>query len=117
MSLAKIGFEMRKIRLELQNLLPVRMTKDSERTASRYQAILASIREVGLVEPLAVHPQKVAPGKYLLLDGHLRLLALKELGETAADCIIATDDESFTYNARVSRVPALQEHKMISNPS
>jgi len=48
-----------------------------------------------------------------LLDGHLRLVALKELGETSADCLIATDDESFTYNARISRLPPTQEHKMI----
>ena len=49
----------------------------------------------------------------MLLDGHLRLVALKELGETSADCLIATDDESFTYNARISRLPPTQEHKMI----
>ena len=33
---------------------------------------------------------------------------------TAADCIIANADEGFTYNARISRLPAIQEHKMIS---
>jgi hypothetical protein len=59
------------------------------------------------------HPQKDTPGKHLLLDGHLQLVALKELGETSADCLIATDDESFTYNARISRLPPTQEHKMI----
>ena len=32
---------------------------------------------------------------------------------TEADCIIATDDESFTYNARISRLQPIQEHKMI----
>ena len=113
MSDAKIGFEMRKIRLPLENILPVRQMKDPQKRVDRYNTILLSFKEVGLVEPLVVHPQKDVPGKYLLLDGHLRFFALKELGETSADCIIANDDECFTYNARISRLPPIQEHKMI----
>ena len=113
MSDPKIGFEMRKIRLPLENILPVRQMKDPQKRVDRYKTILVSLKEVGLVEPLVVHPQKDVPGKYLLLDGHLRFFALKELGETSADCIIANDDECFTYNARISRLPPVQEHKMI----
>jgi hypothetical protein len=60
-----------------------------------------------------VHLQKDAPGKYLVLDGKLRWVAPKELGHTAADCIIANDDECFTYNARVSRITPIREHRMI----
>ena len=30
-----------------------------------------------------------------------------------AECLISTDDESFTYNARISRLAPIQEHKMI----
>jgi hypothetical protein len=114
MSEANIGFEMRKIRLALDNILPVRQVKNAEKRVHRYKTILVSLKEVGLVEPLVVHPQKEVPGKYLLLDGHLRFCALKELGETSADCIIANDDECFTYNARISRLPPIQEHKMIN---
>ncbi|MCI0748841.1 MAG: ParB N-terminal domain-containing protein [Verrucomicrobia subdivision 3 bacterium] len=109
----KIGFEMRKILLPLAAILPVRQMKNPQKNIRRYKTIRASIKEVGLVEPLVVHPQKDGPGTYLLLDGHLRFFALKELGETEADCIIANDDESFTYNARVSRLAPIQEHKMI----
>src|SRR5208282_5294689 len=81
--------------------------------ANRYETILASLKVVGLVEPLVVFPQKGQPGKYMLVNGHMRHYAMKELGMTAADCIIANDDEGFTYNARISRLPAIQEHKMI----
>jgi len=109
----KIGFEMRKIRLPLAVILPVRQVKDPEKTIYRYQTIVASIKEVGLIEPLMVHPQKGEAGKYWVLDGHLRLEALKALGETEADCIIANDDESYTFNARISRLAPIQEHKMI----
>ena len=109
----RIGFEMRKIRLALENISPLRQIKYLDKGIMRYKKILASIKEVGLVEPLVVYPQKDAPGKYLLKNGHLRYVALKELGEKSADCIIATDDECYTYNARVSRLPPIQEHRMI----
>ena len=112
MSEAKVAFEMRKIRLPLDSLLPVRLIKNPY-NLRRYLAIVASIREVGMVEPLVVHPQKGKAGAYLLLDGHLRHVALKQLGETEADCIVANDDECFTYNARINRLPPIQAHKMI----
>ncbi len=109
----KIGFEMRTIRLALEDISPMRQIKDLHKGVLRYKKILASIKEVGLVEPLVVYPQKDAPGKFLLKNGHLRYVALKELGQTTADCIIATDDECYTYNARISRLPPIQEHRMI----
>lgn len=35
------------------------------------------------------------------------------MGEQAVTCLVATDDESFTYNKRISRLATIQEHKMI----
>jgi hypothetical protein len=113
MSTPKIGFELKKIRLSLDVILPVRKVKDPHKTITRYQVIVASIKEVGLVEPLMVYPQKKQPGHYLIVDGHLRYHALKELGMTEADCIISKEDESFTYNARINRLFPIQEHAMI----
>ena len=113
MSEMKFGFEMRRVRIALADILPVRHVKDPQDNIKRYRTIRASIKEVGLIEPLVVYPQKGAPGKYLLLDGHLRHYALKDLGRTEAECIIASDDESFTYNARVNRLNPIAEHKMI----
>ena len=116
MSTPKIGFELEKISLPLERLLPVRQIKDTEKQFVRYRAILASIKEVGLIEPLAVYPQKKTKGEpnaFLILDGHMRFFALKELGIPTATCLVSTDDESFTYNARVNRLAPIQEHKMI----
>src|ERR1019366_6333372 len=81
----KIGFELRKIVVPLSDILPVRRVNDPQSNIKRYRTIRASIKEVGLIEPLVVYPQKGAPGKYLLLDGHLRHYALKDLGRTEAD--------------------------------
>lgn len=52
-------------------------------------------------------------GQYLLLDGHVRLVALTELGFTEAPCLVATDDEAYTYNSRINRLSTIQEHFMI----
>lgn len=112
MSEMKVGFEMQTIELALEMLLPLRIIKEHH-NLKRYQAIVKSIREVGMIEPLMVYPQKDRPGTYSLVDGHLRHLALKQLGKKTAACIIAKDDECFTYNNRINRLPPIQCHKMI----
>jgi hypothetical protein len=43
----------------------------------------------------------------------MRFRALVELGVIEAICIIATDDEGFTYNRQINRISAIQEHRMI----
>jgi len=49
----------------------------------------------------------------MLVDGHLRHAALLDLGLDTAPCLIADDDEAFTYNKRVNRLGTVQEHYMI----
>jgi len=108
----KVGFELQTIPVPLVDLLPLRLIKEPPKIP-RYQSILISVKEVGLIEPLMVFPQKDAPGKYAILDGHLRWHALMELGRSEADCILSHGDECFTYNARVTRITPVQEHRMI----
>lgn len=79
----------------------------------KFKQIVASIKAVGLIEPLSVSPKDRKTSKHLLLDGHTRLAALSELGYTDAPCLIATDDESYTYNNRINRLSTIQEHFMI----
>ena len=107
----KVGFEMEPLLLPLSEILPVRHIANPDKNIVRYQAILKSIKEVGMIEPLIVYKKEAI---YLLMDGHLRHAALLELGETEANCILSTDDECYTYNARVSRLSPIQEHAMIT---
>jgi ParB-like chromosome segregation protein Spo0J len=110
-SKAKVMFEMRTRVVELTQLLPTKNIKQPE-NLRRYRAVIASIQEIGLIEPLVVFPQ--AGGKtWLVLDGHLRLLALKELRRIEAEVIVASEDERYTYNARINRLPPIQCHRMI----
>jgi len=99
--------------LSLDLLLPLRKLPAAIRNSEKYKCILASIKEVGLIEPLIVYPQKGTPNQYLLLDGTIRLDILKALGETEAFCLKATDDEAFTYNHKVNQLSPIQEHFMI----
>lgn len=39
-----------------------------------------------------------------MLDGHIRLAALRELGRREVPCLVATDDEAYTYNNRINRL-------------
>jgi len=107
------GFQQERLTLPLDRILPVRLMKEGGKGASRYHAIVASIREVGVIEPLMVFPQKGNPGYYLLMDGHMRLSACRELGCLEVECLISLEDESYTYNARISRVAPIQEKHMI----
>lgn len=109
----RIGFERRGFEIPISSILPIRQIKPSDGCFGKYRAVLASIKSVGLVEPLVVFPNKGSKGTFLLLDGHMRLKALQEIGSPTALCLISTDDDAFTYNDKVSRLSLIQEHRMI----
>jgi hypothetical protein len=96
--------------LPLGSILPQRDVPDETKRGNIFKQIISSIREIGLVEPLAVFPRETG---FLLLDGHLRLEALKMLGIKEVRCLIATDDEAYTYNKRVNHIPPVAQHFML----
>jgi len=100
-------------RIAVADLNPLRPVTDAVRRTRKYSQIRASVREIGMVEPLVVAADRATKGKFIVLDGHLRLEVLKELGEADALCLIATHDEAYTYNNRINRLAIIQEHKMI----
>ena len=57
----------------------------------KYKQIVSSIHEIGLIEPLAVIQPDASKSEYLLLDGHLRVMACKELGLNAVSCLLAKE--------------------------
>lgn len=107
----KIAFEQQVLVLPLRDILPSRMLAPGLKEGVKYKRIAASVASVGLVEPLVVTRQ--ANGAYLLLDGHVRMSALRDQASTEARCVVADDDEGFTYNKRVNRLATIQEHYMI----
>lgn len=107
------AFNLDGVTLPLSAIHPIRQVKPTDHAWGKYRSMLASIREVGVIEPLIVHPQKGTRGSYVLLDGHMRLKALGELGRTEVFCLVANDDDAFTYNDKVNRLSLIQEHAMI----
>lgn len=110
----KIAFERETVRIPLANLLPVRLAENVETAVKRFSAILSSIQEVGVIEPLAVHRNKAAKDTFLIMDGNLRYHALRKLGIEDVLCIVANENESFTYNSKICRMSPIQEHRMIA---
>ncbi len=108
-----MAFEPDSVLIRLADILPGKQLSATIKKSRKYQQISASIQEVGIIEPPLVARQEGRQGKFLLLDGHLRIEVLKELEVDEVTCLIATDDEAFTYNKRVNRLATIQEHKMI----
>jgi hypothetical protein len=114
--MSRSAFEHHTIRVAVEDILPTRTLSVGTRQSPKFKTILASIEEVGIIEPLAVFrdpAEKAGSSKYILLDGHLRLECLKVLGITHTSCLVSKDDEGFTYNRQINRLSAVQEHKMI----
>jgi RepB plasmid partitioning protein len=51
---------------------------------------------------------------YRVLDGRLRLEALRRLNKEEALCLVTTEDESYTYNKHISRLSQAQDAWMIT---
>jgi ParB-like chromosome segregation protein Spo0J len=77
----KMGFEELGERIAIADIRPLRLVPITVKKTPRYAKIAASIREVGIVEPPVVARDRDESGKYLLLDGHLRIEVLREMGE------------------------------------
>jgi len=99
------------VSIPLAHIIPQSSISPEIRAGVAFRQIAASVREIGLIEPLAVFQR--LENEYLLLDGHIRLDVLKDRGATEAKCILATDDESYTYNRRVNSIPPIAQHLML----
>lgn len=108
-----VGFEPAARVIPIEAIVPLKVLRPKTRQTQKFQQILASIKTVGLVELPVVSPDPKNDGSYFLLDGLMRLEALKDLGVQEVECLISTDDEAYSYNKRISRISAVQEHRMI----
>jgi hypothetical protein len=109
----KLAFQTEVIEVSTDDIQYSKPIKASIKKTAKYRQVHTSISEVGIVEHLIIYRLNGRGEKFLLLDGHLRLEVLKSLGHKKVNCIVATDDEGFTYNHKISRLSAIQEHFMI----
>lgn len=111
--LVHLAFEQECRTLPVSAIVPLKALREGVHESRKYAQIVSSIKAIGLVEAPAIIADPQHAGKYFLLDGHLRIEALKDLGITMVECLVATDEETYTYNKRINRLPPVQEHRMI----
>ena len=113
MSKVFVGFDLEPLIVPIDKILPSRKTPVGIATSKKFMQIRSSIGEIGLIEPLSVGRGDAQTGQHVLLDGHIRVIALRELNISEVQCLVATDDESYTYNSRINRLSTIKEHYMI----
>jgi hypothetical protein len=113
MSRVLLGFDLNPLNLPLDKILPSHQPPVGLVDSRKYKQIRASLEAVGLIEPLSVGKADKESGQHILLDGHIRLIALRELGYSEIPCLVSADDESYTYNNRINRLATIQEHLML----
>ena len=82
------------VKLELCYIIPFENHPFAVKKDDSFQELKESIKENGLLEPLLVRPIKY--GRYELISGHRRKLALELNGIKEANCYVEdlTDDEA-----------------------
>lgn len=109
----RLGFDPETKLIPINSIIPLKSLRQTTRQSQKFHQIATSIRTVGLVELPVVTPSPKGDGTYLLLDGLMRIEVLKDLGVEDVECLLSTDDEAYTYNKRISRLSAVQEHRMV----
>ncbi len=108
------GFDRDFLTIPVAAIVPLKTLPPGARESRSYSQVLSSIKAIGLIEAPVVMADEKNAGTWFLLDGQLRLEALKELGIAEVECLLAADDDTYTYNKRVNRIPPIQEHRMIA---
>ena len=82
------------VKLELWDIVPFKNHPFKVERDESLKELLESIKDNGLLEPLLVRPTE--EGRYELISGHRRKLALELLGYKEAECYVEelTDDEA-----------------------
>jgi ParB family transcriptional regulator, chromosome partitioning protein len=90
----------------------VKLVPRQERKVNKkdYQRIEASLRAVGLLEPLVVH---ALGDHYEILDGCLRYKILLEMGIENIPCLLWSEREAFTANRMINHLSAPEEMRML----
>lgn len=108
----KTAFEPQVVPIDIDRLQLLLEFDPRERRHQKYKQIQASIRAIGVIEPLVVFP--LGRGDYRVLDGRKRLDILREGKLTKqVECLIAKEDEAYSYNRRVNYLSPVGEHQMI----
>ena len=75
-------------------------------SSSAFKKLCGHIAETGNYEPVIVRPKSGKPGRFEILNGHHRIMALKKLGTENADCVVwdVDDDRALILLGTLNRL-------------
>ncbi|HBE5713330.1 TPA: ParB N-terminal domain-containing protein, partial [Escherichia coli] len=108
----KYCFSEKTITLKLSDLVHTKKLPTNFKNSKKYSQIKSTISALGLVEPILIYiDQSDKTAK--IIDGHLRVEALKDIGEDKANCLISTTYDTYTPNKKVNRITIIQIQRML----
>jgi len=96
--------------IPIELLVPLKEREINFKKHRGYKRIKSTIQMVGLLDPLCVYPEN---GYYIIVDGYLRYMILKELGVRMVPCQIQQSKEAYTYNKMVNNLSTVQQSRML----
>jgi ParB-like chromosome segregation protein Spo0J len=103
----KIGFALKRVKIQVSKLLPTKQLPPNISNTPKYRQTAISVQKIGIIEPLLVHKKSDNSGDYFLLDGHLRIQILDNLGVAEVYCLLSTEDEGFVANRFIKAMSPL----------
>jgi ParB family chromosome partitioning protein len=91
-------------------LIPLNERDINLQAHAGFRKIVASIRAIGLIEPLSVFQEG---DHYVILDGFLRYKACQQLELETLPCMVFKDKQGYSFNRNVNRLSAFQEMRML----
>lgn len=105
-------FENTSITINIDKLQYSKTLPQNFKQSNKYKLIMKTISVLGMIEPVVIYFDKKQEC-VKIVDGHLRVEALKELGELKIKCLVSTIYDTYTPNSKVNRTTIIQEYKMI----
>ncbi len=108
----KYCFNEKTVSFRLSDLIYTKKLPTNYKSSQKYIQIKSTISALGLVEPILIYIDG-ADGTAKILDGHLRVEALKDIGEERVACLVSTVYDTYTPNKKVNRLTIIQIQKML----
>ncbi|WP_459731230.1 ParB/RepB/Spo0J family partition protein [Pantoea dispersa] len=100
--------------LNISDLLPTKKMPLNYDRSEKFIQIKCTLKAIGLIEPILIYIDG-DQNEIKILDGHLRVEALKELGEVKVECLVSTVYDTYTPNTKVNQVTIIQIQKMLKD--
>ncbi|CRY80781.1 ParB N-terminal domain-containing protein [Yersinia intermedia] len=97
----KYCFNDKSVSFKLADLTYTKKLPTNFQISKKYTQIKSTILAIGLVEPILVFIDRT-DNSVKILDGHLRVEALKDLGEDKVNCLISTTYDTYTPNKKLT---------------